>query len=77
MRSKTRGRRRKNKKTRTKKRKAGGSNKSKTRKKKENFWEPGNYWKKWGFVNLLPTNIRNSMWFYRTAKYGPPPLPKF
>lgn len=76
MRSNKTARRRKNKKTRTKKRKAGGS-KSKTRKKKENFWEPGNYWKKWGFVNLLPTNIRNSIWFYRTAKYGPPSLPKF
>lgn len=55
--------------TTLKKRQNGGEKKS--------FWEPGNYWKKWGLVNLLPKNIRNSIWFYRTAKYGPPPLPKF
>ena len=52
MRSNKTARRRKNKKTRTKKRKAGGS-KSKTRKKKENFWEPGNYWKKWGRFHIF------------------------
>lgn len=58
------------------------SRKNKTKKKqnggeKKGFWGPGNYWKKWGLVNLLPKNIRNSIWFYRTAKYGPPPFPKF
>ena len=60
---------RKIRKNKTKKKQNGGEKKS--------FWEPGNYWKKWGLVNLLPKNIRNSVWFYRTAKYGPPPLPKF
>jgi hypothetical protein len=72
---------RKNRKKRESKKKKriqrGGNSKTKKNKKEKNFWQPGNYWKKWGLVNLLPTNLRNSIWFYRTGEYGLPPIPKF